>query len=163
MLEKKCWMMIQTWFLETFVQSGTALPYTRNLAMPPSVVNKVSLISLHTDMNLIYDSENCGPPCGNKFDPEVGQRSRHGANWKGLSKGLCMPNINALLSILQKIRTRLSTCKVDPTLQQIWSWCRSKVKVTTWCQWKGLSHWRTMHAKHQCSIINTYSNPRWKF
>ena len=29
--------------------------------------------------------ENCGPPPGNNFDLEVGQRSRsqHGVNWKG--------------------------------------------------------------------------------
>ena len=48
------------------------------------------------------NSENCGPPRGNKFDLEK----------------------------------------------------RSKVKVTAWCQLKGLVT-RTMHAKYQCSIFNT--------
>ena len=54
-------------------------------------------------------SENCGPPPSNNFDLEVGQRSRsrHGAIWKGLSQGSCMPNINALSLILQKIWARL--------------------------------------------------------
>ena len=55
------------------------------------------------------NSENCGPTPGNNFDLEVGQRSRlqHGVNWKGLSQGSCMPNINALSLILQKIWARL--------------------------------------------------------
>ena len=55
------------------------------------------------------NSENCGPPRGNKFDLEKGRRSRsqNGANWKGLSQGTCMPNINALSLILQKIWARL--------------------------------------------------------
>ena len=55
------------------------------------------------------NSENCGPPLGNNFDLEEGQRSRsrHGITWKGLSQGLCMPNINALSLILQKIWARL--------------------------------------------------------
>ena len=69
--------------------------------------------------NIIYDahvckqanSKNCGPPPGNKFDLGVGQRSRsrslHGINRKGLSQGSCMPNINALSLILQKIWARL--------------------------------------------------------
>ena len=35
-------------------------------------------------------------------------RSRHGANWKGLSQGSCMPNINAVSLILQKIWARLN-------------------------------------------------------
>ena len=54
--------------------------------------------------------ENCGPPPGNKFHLEVGQRSRsrHGVNWKGLSQWSCMPNINALSLILQKIWARLT-------------------------------------------------------
>ena len=34
-------------------------------------------------------------------------RSLHGANWKGLSQGSCIPNINALSLILQKIWARL--------------------------------------------------------
>ena len=40
--------------------------------------------------------------------------------------------------------------------QQLWPWSRSKVKdeVTAWCQLKGLVT-RIMHAKYQCSIINT--------
>ena len=33
-------------------------------------------------------------------------RSRHGANWKGLSQGSCMPNIIAPSWLLQKIWTR---------------------------------------------------------
>ena len=39
--------------------------------------------------------------------PWKGQRSQHGANWKGLSQGSCIPNINALSLILQKIWARL--------------------------------------------------------
>ena len=55
------------------------------------------------------NSKNCGPPPGNKFDLEVGQRSRspHGTNRKGLSQGSCMPNINVLSLIPQKIWARL--------------------------------------------------------
>ena len=51
------------------------------------------------------NSKNCGPSPSNKFDLEVGQRSRssHGTNRKGFSQGSCMPNINALSLILQKI------------------------------------------------------------
>ena len=45
------------------------------------------------------NSKNCGPPPVNKFDLEIGQRSR--------SQSSCIPNINALSLILQKIRTRL--------------------------------------------------------
>ena len=41
-----------------------------------------------------------------------------------------------------------------PARQQLWPWSRSKVKVTAWCQLKGLVT-RIMHAKYQCSIINT--------
>ena len=50
-----------------------------------------------------------GPPCSNKYDLEKGQRSRswHRAYWKGLSQGSCIPNINALSLILQKIWARL--------------------------------------------------------
>ena len=50
---------------------------------------------------------NCGPPPCNSFDLEIGPRSWYGANWKGLSQGSCMPNINALSLILQKIWARL--------------------------------------------------------
>ena len=57
--------------------------------------------------SLKANSKNCGPPPGNKFDLEVGQRSGsrspHGTNGKDLSQGLCMPNINALSLILQEI------------------------------------------------------------
>ena len=55
------------------------------------------------------NSENYGHPPGNNFDLEVCQRSRsrHGANWKGLSQGSCMTNINALSFRLQKILARL--------------------------------------------------------
>ena len=55
------------------------------------------------------NSKNCGPPPGNKFVLEIGQRSRssHGTNRKGLSQEWCMPNINALSLILQKIWARL--------------------------------------------------------
>ena len=49
------------------------------------------------------NSENCGPPPGNNFDLNEGQRSRHGVNGKGLSQGPCMANINVLSLILQKI------------------------------------------------------------
>ena len=34
------------------------------------------------------------------------------------------------------------------------SWSKVKVKVTAWCQLQGLVT-RIIHAKHQCSIINT--------
>ena len=50
-------------------------------------------------------------PPGNNFDLEEGQRSRsrsrHGVDEKGLSQRSCMPNINALSLILQKIWARL--------------------------------------------------------
>ena len=53
------------------------------------------------------NSKNCGSPPGNKFDLEIGQRSRsrspYGTNGKDFSQGSCMPNINALSLILQKI------------------------------------------------------------
>ena len=42
----------------------------------------------------------------------------------------------------------------SPARQQIWPWSRSKVKVTVGYPWKGLAT-RIMHAKYQCSIINT--------
>ena len=42
----------------------------------------------------------------------------------------------------------------SPARQQLWPWSRSKVKVTAWCQLQGLVT-RIMHAKYQCSIINT--------
>ena len=42
----------------------------------------------------------------------------------------------------------------SPALQQLWPWSRSKVKVIAWCKLKGLVT-RIMHAKYQCSIINT--------
>ena len=42
----------------------------------------------------------------------------------------------------------------SPALQQLWPWSRSKVKVIAWCRLKGLVT-RIMHAKYQCSIINT--------
>ena len=52
------------------------------------------------------NSENCGPPLGNKFDLEVGQRSpsrsRHGTTGKVLSQGTHMPSIKALSVIVQK-------------------------------------------------------------
>ena len=35
-----------------------------------------------------------------EIGPKVKVRSRHGVNWKGLSQGSCMPNINALSLIL---------------------------------------------------------------
>ena len=41
------------------------------------------------DMWLQPNSKNCGPPPGNNFDLELGQRSRswHGVNWQGLTQG----------------------------------------------------------------------------
>ena len=50
------------------------------------------------------NSKNCGPPPGNTFDLEIGQRSRspHGTNRKGLSQWSCMPNINAVSLILRR-------------------------------------------------------------
>ena len=64
---------------------------------------------LATTNNKQANTENCGPLHSNKFDLKKGQRSRsrHGANWKGLSQGPCMPNTNALSLILQKIWARL--------------------------------------------------------
>ena len=57
------------------------------------------------------NSENCGPPLGNKFDLEVGQRSpsrsRHGTIGKVLSQGTHMPSIKALSVIAQKLCSRL--------------------------------------------------------
>ena len=57
------------------------------------------------------NSDYCGPPLGNNFDLEEGQRSRSmsrdGVTWKGLSQGSCMLNINTLSLILQKIWARL--------------------------------------------------------
>ena len=60
------------------------------------------------------------PGPGNKFDLECGKRSfdlecgkrsksrsSHGTNKKDLTQGSCMPNINALSLILQKIWARL--------------------------------------------------------
>ena len=54
------------------------------------------------------NSENSGPLCGEKFDPEVCQMSRslHTVKWKGLSQGSCKPYINALSLVLQKIWAR---------------------------------------------------------
>ena len=55
--------------------------------------------------------ENCGPPLGNKFDPEVGQmspsRSRQGTIGKVLSQRIHMPSIKALPVKLQKLWPRL--------------------------------------------------------
>ena len=57
------------------------------------------------------NSENCGPPLGNKFDLEVGQRSpsrsRHSTTGKVLSQGTLMPSIKALSVIVQKLWPRL--------------------------------------------------------
>ena len=57
------------------------------------------------------NSENCGPPLGNKFDLEVGQRSRsrsqHGTIGKVLSQRRRMPSIKALPVIVQKLWPRL--------------------------------------------------------
>ena len=57
------------------------------------------------------NSENCGPPLGNKFDLEEGQRSpsrsRHGTIGKVLSQGTHMPSIKALSVIVQKLWPRL--------------------------------------------------------
>ena len=57
------------------------------------------------------NSENCGPPLGNKFDLEVGQRSpsrsQHGTTGKVLSQGTHMPSFKALSVIVQKLWQRL--------------------------------------------------------
>ena len=57
------------------------------------------------------NSENCGPPLGNKFDLEVGQRSssrsRYGTTGKVLSQGTHMPSIKGLSVIVQKLWPRL--------------------------------------------------------
>ena len=71
------------------------------------VVFKVSFLCVRTK-NEQANSENCGPQQGNKFDLECQRpRPRHGSNLKGLSEGSCIPNINALSLILQKISVRL--------------------------------------------------------
>ena len=64
----------------------------------------------HTDKCQTSKFGNCGPLRGNKFDLEKGQRSRsqHGVNWKGLSQGSCMLNINALSVIFRKIWAKLN-------------------------------------------------------
>ena len=55
------------------------------------------------------NSQNCGPRAATNLTLKKGQRSRslHGANWKGMSQGPCMPNINAPSLRLQKIWARL--------------------------------------------------------
>ena len=53
------------------------------------------------------NSENCGPPLGNKFDLEVGKRSwlrsQHGTIGKVLSQRTHMSSIKALPVIVQKL------------------------------------------------------------
>ena len=49
-------------------------------------------------------------PARQQLWPWGRSRSLHSANWKGLSQGRCMPNINALSLILQKIWARLKFC-----------------------------------------------------
>ena len=46
-------------------------------------------------------------PARQQLWPWRRSRSRHGVTWNGLSQGPCMPNINALSLILQKIWVRL--------------------------------------------------------
>ena len=46
-------------------------------------------------------------PAQQQLWPWGRSRSLHSANWKGLSQGWCLPNINALSLILQKIWARL--------------------------------------------------------
>ena len=46
-------------------------------------------------------------PAQQQIWPWKRSRSQHGANWKGLSQGSCMPNINALPLILKNIWARL--------------------------------------------------------
>ena len=70
-------------------------------------ISSCSFLVMLTQAN----SENCGPPLGNKFDLEVGQRSpsrsRHGTTGKVLSQGTHMPSIKALSVIVQKLWPRL--------------------------------------------------------
>ena len=69
------------------------------------------MVKVDEPLNEQANSENCGPPLGNKFDLEVGQRSpsrsRHGTTGKVLSQGTHMPSINALSVIVQKLWPRL--------------------------------------------------------
>ena len=60
-------------------------------------------------LNEQANSKNCGLPPGKKIDLEIGQSSRspYGTNRKGMSQWSCMPSINALSLILQKIWARL--------------------------------------------------------
>ena len=71
--------------------------------------NLLVMVFVEGPIHEFQDPRSGGPPPCNKFDLEVGQksRSRHGMNRKGLSQGSCMPNINALSLILQKIWARL--------------------------------------------------------
>ena len=61
----------------------------------------------HSSLRLRW-AKKCGPPHGNIFDLRIGKRSRspYGTNRNDLSQGSCMPNINALSFILQKIWAR---------------------------------------------------------
>ena len=75
---------------------------------------KMSYGSSKCTFNSRYEqanSENCGPPLGNKFDLEVGQRSRsrsrHGIIGKVLLQRTHMPSIKALPVIVQKLWPRL--------------------------------------------------------
>ena len=83
--------------------------YLQGLYFPASLSSQihVKLRSLQKQAN----SENCGPPLGNKFDLEVGQRSwsrsQHGIIGKVLSQRTHMPSIKALPSIVQKLLPRL--------------------------------------------------------
>ena len=67
--------------------------------------------TLYTSETEQANSENCGPPLGNKFDLEKGQtslsRSRHGTTGKVLSQGTHMPSIKALSVIVHKLWPRL--------------------------------------------------------
>ena len=71
----------------------------------------IRIICCISNKNKQANSDNCGPPLGNKFDLEVGQRprsrSRHGTIGKVLSQRTHMPSIKALSVIVQKLWPRL--------------------------------------------------------
>ena len=68
----------------------------------------------------------------NKFDLEIGQRSRswHGVNGRGLSQGSCMPNINALSLILQNIVAAFRGMHLSPA-KHSYAWLPRKCDYRT--------------------------------
>ena len=93
---------------QQLIQRWKSICYCKFWSGIKSSICNISRLS-KPHLGLTSKFEELSPPPGNKFDLEVGQRSRspHGTNGKDLSQGSCMPNINALSSILQKLWARL--------------------------------------------------------